>query len=181
MKRYTTLATVALLALTFCAHAEEPRKWTVGTELDLMPFLNDGYYASVIAGYDHWRARFVLTEITTPDFVTQSGFEDNDLSVRAYIVDYYFSPGFTGWWVGPGIEEWNGDVTEEDTGERKSYSTTILTLGGGYTFRFSKHFYLNPWAAVHIPIGGDREVEFAKEDFSIDAMYEAPVKIGFNF
>lgn len=64
-----------------------------------MPFLNDGYYASVIAGHDHWRARFVLTEITTPDLVTQSGFEDNDLSVRAYIVDYYFSPGFTGWWV----------------------------------------------------------------------------------
>ena len=181
MKRFTLFAALAVVTACAWARADDDRKWTVGTELDLVPYLNDGYYASIIAGYDHWRGRVVWTELTTPDFVTQSGFEDNDLSVRAYIVDYYFSPGFTGWWVGPGIEEWSGDVTEEDTGERKSYDTTILTLGGGYTIRFNKHVYFNPWAAVHIPIGGDREVEFAGDDFSIDPVVEASIKLGFNF
>ena len=66
-------------------------------------------------------------------------------------------------------------------GLRQGYETTILTLGGGYTWRFSKHFYLNPWAAVHFPIGGDRDVEFPSSTFSIDPTPEMSVKLGILF
>lgn len=138
----------------------EPKRWMVGTEVDLVPFLLDGYYGSVIAGYDHWRARYVVTNATTPDFVTRSGYSDNEIDVDAFIVDYYFDEGFRGWWLGPGYESWDGAVTQDSSGLRQSYRTDILTLGGGYTIRFSDHLYLNPWAAVHIPIGGDTEVRF---------------------
>jgi hypothetical protein len=42
-------------------------------------------------------------------------------------------------------------------------------FGGGYTFRFNDHFCINPWAAVHIPIGGDRDVHLTNETFKIRA------------
>lgn len=161
--------------------SSQPKQWMVGTELDLVPFLLDGWYASAIAGLGHWRARYVLTNATTPGFVTPSGFADNELDVQAYIVDYYFREGFAGWWIGPGLESWDGEVRQESTGERRSYETWIATLGGGYTFRFSDHFYLNPWLAVHVPIGGDKEVAFPGDTFDVRVTAEASIKFGINF
>jgi hypothetical protein len=157
------------------------RSWTLGTEVDLVPFLCDGYYISAIAGKGRVRGRVVRTELTTPSFFTDDAFEDNDLSVTAAIVDLYFKDGFSGWWVGPGLERWEGDVTEKASGVRKGYETNILTLGGGYTWKLSRHFYLNPWAAVHIPIGGDRDVAFETSVFEINATPEASVKFGVAF
>jgi len=60
-------------------------QWVFGTEFDLIPFLNDGYYLSAVGGKGKLR------------------------------------PDFEGWWLD----------------ERRSYRTGILTLGGGYTWRFS--------------------------------------------
>jgi hypothetical protein len=170
---------VALVAASG-ASAADP-KWVFGTELDVVPFLNDGYYLSAIVGKGRLRGRIVRTELTTPGFATEDGFKDNDLEVWAGIVDIYFKDDFKGWWFGPGLERWTGEVTEEASGARRGYETTILTLGGGYTWWFSKHFYLNPWAAVHIPIGGDRDVAFPSSSFSIDPTPEASIKIGVLF
>jgi hypothetical protein len=180
MKRSVVAWVLAAGSLLY-GNAAGAKEWMVGTELDVVPYLNDGYYASAIAGYGHWRARVVLTDITVPDFATQSGFDDNDLQVQAYIVDYYFKQDFEGWWVGPGFERWEGRVTEEDSGLRRDYTTDILTLGGGYTWRLGEHVYLTPWAAVHIPIGGDRNVSFANDTFNIDPVPEASIKLGLRF
>lgn len=155
--------------------------WKVGTEFDLLPYLNDGYYVSLVVGKGRVRGRLVRTALTTPDFATDDDFEDNDLSIWAGIMDIYFKDGFTGWWVGPGVERWSGRVTEKATGLRQEYDTDILTVGGGYTWRFSRHFYLNPWAAVHVPIGGDTEVRFASSTFEIHPTAEASVKLGIEF
>jgi hypothetical protein len=163
------------------ANDQTPKKWMVGTELDLAPYLFNGYYLSAVGGYGNWRARYVRTNITTPGFVTQSGFEDNELFVNAYIVDYYFKEGFKGWWVGPGYETWNGSVKEKGSGVKKDYRTDILTLGGGYTILIRDHLYINPWAAVHLPVGGDRDVSFVNSTFKIKATPEASVKIGVFF
>ena len=163
------------------ANDQEPKKWMVGTEFDLLPYIFDGYYFSGVVGYDNWRFRYVRTNITTPDFATESGFRDNEMDVNAYILDYYFRDGFEGWWVGPGYETWEGEVVEESSGIKKSYRTDILTLGGGYTFRVNDHFYVNPWFALHIPVGGVKEVQFVADRFDIDVQAELSVKIAFNF
>ena len=155
--------------------------WKFGTEFDLAPYLNGGYYLSFAVGKGRMRGRLVRTRLTTPDFVTDDDFEDNDLSVWAGIVDLYFKDGFSGWWIGPGLEQWKGDVTEKATGLRQEYDTNILTLGGGYTWRFSHHLYLNPWAALHLPIGGDTEIHFVSSTFEIDPTPEASVKLGIEF
>lgn len=163
------------------AEAAPEQRWTFGTELDLFPYLSGGYYFSAVAGRGKWRARYVRVNATTPDFATQSGFDNNEMYVDAYIVDYYFKEGFTGWWVAPGLEKWKGHVTEKISGLRKSYDTDILTLGGGYTFRLSENIYINPWAALHIPIGGDRDIAFTRDSFRLRPIPEASVKLGVNF
>ncbi len=185
MKKLIVLAALcvcaALPAAAQNAGVKADKKWMAGTELDLVPFANSGYYTSAVAGYGRWRARFVLTGITTPAFYTQSGFKDNTMHVNAYIVDYYFKDGFKGWWVGPGFETWDGSVREKSSGLKRSYRTAIVTLGGGYTFRISDHFYINPWAAVHFPVGGDKDVDFVSKTFRLRPVPEASAKLGFNF
>lgn len=185
MKNSFTVLSILIVCLLVMsqviAEDQVPKKWMVGTELDIVPYIFDGYYISAIAGYSKWRVRFVRTNITTPDFVTQSGFEDNEIDVNAYIIDYYFREGFKGWWIGPGFETWNGEVKQISSGLTKKYRTDILTLGGGYTFRFNDYFYINPWIAVHIPISGDKEVQFVNETFKIQTTPEASIKFGLNF
>ena len=185
MKRTAVFLMIVLVCLfsikPILADDQTPKQWMVGTELDLAPYIFDGYYISAVAGYGKWRVRFVRTNITTPSFIMQSGFEDNELNVNAYIIDYYFKKGFKGWWIGPGFETWDGEVKEKNSGVRRSYRTDIFTIGGGYTFRFSDYFYINPWAAVHIPIGGDKDVQFMNETFKVRATPEVSIKIGVNF
>ena len=185
MKKILTIAAILLASLFLIspvmAEDQAPKIWMVGTELDLVPYILDGYYVSAVAGYGKWRARFVRATLTTPDFATQSGFEDNELNVHAYIVDYYFKEGFNGWWVGSGLETWAGDVTEKSSGVKKTYRTDILTLGGGYTFFLNEHLYINPWAAVHIPVNGDTNLQFVNTAFKIVATTEASVKVGVKF
>ncbi len=185
MNKILLFSVILLLSLLFSsmviAGDQVPKKWMIGTEMDLVPYIFDGYYISAVAGYGKWRARFVRTNITTPGFITQSDFEDNELNVHAYIIDYYFKKGFRGWWIGPGYETWDGEVKEKNSGEKKSYRTGILTLGGGYTLRFNDHFYINPWAAVHIPVNGDKDIEFTNETFKIRATPEVSIKIGMHF
>jgi hypothetical protein len=97
------------------------------------------------------------------------------------VVDVFFKDGFSGFWVGPGLERWNGDVTEKSSGLRQGYRTDIVTVGFGTIWRFSRHVYLNPWAAVHVPIGGDTKVEFTASTFDIGPTPEASVKLGIEF
>jgi hypothetical protein len=185
MKKTTAFAMIVLMCLflTKPVIADDPtlKKWMVGTELDFVPYIFDGYYISAVAGYGKWRARFVRSNLTTPSFATQSGFKDNELNINAYIIDYYFKEGFRGWWIGSGYETWDGEVEEKNSGARKNYSTDIFTLGGGYTYRFNDYFYINPWAAVHMPIGGDKDVQFTNETFKIRSTAEVSIKIGVNF
>ncbi|MBK9130437.1 MAG: hypothetical protein IPM20_02170 [Gammaproteobacteria bacterium] len=155
--------------------------WQFGTELDVLPFLLDGYYLSATAGRDHWRIRYVRTNVTAPEFATASGFDNNRLEINAVILDYFFDAGKSGWWVGPGIERWQGKVTEESSGLRQSYRTDMLTLGGGYVYYVSERVFLNPWVAIHIPVSGDRDVMFVDDNYELRILPEASVKLGIRF
>lgn len=178
---YVTLAFLCQFSLPVLAENTTQKKWSVGTELDVAPYIFDGYYLSAVAGYGNWRARFVRVKLTTPDFATQSGFKDNELDIKAYIVDYYFKEGFRGWWIGAGYEAWKGEVKENSSGGGKKYKTDVFTVGAGYTFGINDYLYINPWAALHIPISGDKDVQFSDETFNIKATPEVSIKVGVNF
>ncbi len=129
---------------------EQAARTTAGFELDAAPYLFNGYYASFWVGHDHFRYRAVITKIETPGFILEDGFTNNEMNVYAAIVDYFFKPGFEGWWIGPGLEYWDATIQTDAKLETAAYNNTIFTLGGGYVWKFHKNFYLNPWAAVHL-------------------------------
>lgn len=155
---------------------------TVGAELDMFPYLTGGYYGSLWVGSNHVRARGVITRATLPGFVTEDGFEDNQIDVYAAIVDYFIHPDFQGLWIGGGIEYWNGNISLVDSPADAGYDNFIATLGVGYVWKFWKNLYLNPWAAVHVRVAGDDEVIVSNEQFNPRAVLpEASLKLGWHF
>jgi hypothetical protein len=162
--------------------AQTQQQTTVGFELDALPYITGGYYGSAWVGHNKLRYRAVVAKINTPDFAVPDGFTNNELQAYATIVDYFFKPDFEKWWVGSGIEYWKGKIQSDLQVSTESYDQTVFTLGGGYVWKFYKNFYLNPWAAVHLRIAGDKKVLVDGEEFK-PAFFtpEASLKIGWHF
>ena len=139
---------------------------TVGFELDALPYLSGGYYASTWIGRDRIRVRPVITKTSLPSFVVQDGFENAELDVYAVIVDYFFREGFQGFWIGAGAEYWQNSIENEVNGGTAEWNNTIATIGGGYVWEFAGNFYLNPWAAGHLVVGGPTSVEVGGATYS---------------
>ncbi|MCK9281914.1 MAG: hypothetical protein M0P71_14910 [Melioribacteraceae bacterium] len=157
-------------------------KQTFGTELDLLPYISGGYYASAWYGIDQFRFRTILTKTTVPQFAVAEGYKDNKLNVYALITDYFFKKNFEGFWIGTGLEYWDSQITYEAENQTSSYNNTVFTLGGGYVWKFYKNIYLNPWVAFHYIIAGDNEVKVGSRTFKPNEFTpEASIKIGWYF
>ena len=158
------------------------RNTKVGFELDALPYITGGYYGSVWAGKKHFRYRAVITKIETPDFILDDGFTNNDIKVFAAIVDYFFKPEFEGWWLGTGLEYWDATIQTDAQINTAEYNNTVFTIGGGYVWKFYKNFYLNPWLAGHLRIGGDKEVLIDGSTFQPKLVIpEISLKLGWHF
>lgn len=155
--------------------------WKLGAELDVVPFLSDGYSVSAIAGRGRFRGRLVRAELTTPEFATDDDFRDDELEVTAFIVDGFLREDQTGWWFGAGFELWDGEVTEKVSNATKDYRTVMLTAGCGYVWHLGRHFSINPWGGVHTPVSGDRRVRFPSHVFEIETTPEVSLKLGVTF
>jgi hypothetical protein len=126
--------------------------------------------------------RPVITNTTLPSFVVQDGFENAELDVYAVIVDYFFQDGFRGFWVGAGAEYWQNSVENELDGGTAEWDNTIATIGGGYVWKFAGNFYLNPWGAGHLVVGGPTSVEAGGATYSTNRFIpEASIKLGWHF
>jgi hypothetical protein len=182
MKR---LFLILFALMASAGHAQETQPKTriaIGFELDALPYLTGGYYASVWAGKEHFRYRAIVTQITTPSFMVENGFTNNKIQSYTAIADYFFAPKFEKWWVGSGLEYWQGKIqTDRKLGTGK-YDNLIFTAGGGYVWKFYHNFYLNPWVALHLRMAGDRYVQVDGQRFGISALTpEASLKIGWHF
>jgi len=135
---------------------KEIDQYTIGTELDALPFVTGGYYFSLVGGRDHFRLRGVASLVNPPDFAYPSDrFKNLSLHAYALIVDYFFKPEPNGFWVGVGLEKWFGSINSNSGNSSGSYSESVSTLGTGYVWVFYKNFYLNPWVAIHLKLSGD--------------------------
>lgn len=155
---------------------------SIGTELDLLPYVSGGYYLSAWYGIDQFRFRSILTKTSVPQFVVADGYSDNKLNVVAFIADYFFKKNFEGFWIGTGLEYWDSQIKYEAENKNASYNNTVFTLGGGYVWKFYDNFYLNPWVAFHYIVAGDKEVNFGSNTFNPNVFTpEASIKIGWHF
>ena len=142
---------------------------TAGFELDVLPYVSGGYYVSGWIGHDRIRVRPVVTKTTLPSFVVQDGFKNADLDVYAVIVDYFPRGGFRGFWVGAGVEYWKNSIENESNGGTAKWNNTVATIGAGYVWKVAGNFYLNPWAAGHLVVGGATRGEVEREAGREDA------------
>lgn len=189
MKISVTLVFVAMILMSLVAKAQSsdtPRSdlpVTVGTELDAVPFLNEGYYFSLIGGYDHWRLRAIVTQTNLPKFVyDSSSFTQSSLHVYAVVVDYFLESDNRGFWVGVGGERWKGSVGGRVAGTTGSFQETVATLGVGYNWFFFRNFYLDPWVAVHVRCAGDSDAKVGDQTYEMNVVQaEGSLKVGWYF
>lgn len=136
---------------------EETKFRAIGAELDALPYLSGGYYASLWYGVDQFRFRGVIASTTVPEFMNCSCIETHRINAGAFIVDYFFKESFEGWWLAAGYEYWDNWVTPKEEQERY-FVNHVLTVGGGFVWKFWGGLYLNPWVAGHISISGTEPV-----------------------
>ena len=69
---------------------------TLGVELDVLPYVTGGCYASGWIGYNHVRARLVASKLNAPDFTLKDDFTNAETRAYATLVDYFWRPSFRG-------------------------------------------------------------------------------------
>ncbi len=160
-----------------------------GAELDVLPYATGGYYGSVWVGKGHIRVRPVISQVSIPSFYVKKGFTDNKLTAYAFLADYFLKDNFEGLWVGTGLEYWDSSIKRKADLIKKNYNNTQFTLGTGYILKVYRGIYVNPWAAFHLRIGGDKTVSFPMAgDVTLPSDYktkfftpEASLKVGIKF
>ena len=165
--------------------ATENTVWRFGSEVDVLPYIMDGYYASAFIGHEAWRLRAVTARSAAPDFLVTSGFENKRTDAYALLADRFLGPRrgqLKGFWVGGGGEFWQSRIRRDNTSSFTQFDNFVLTAGGGYVWKLSKHFYLNPWSAMHVVVAGDRNINVSGKMYHQPAVTpEASLKIGFVF
>lgn len=156
-----------------------------GLEVDALPYLFGGYYASAWTGINNFRFRAIVTKINQPEFVTKNGFEDLSTNAYTFLIDYFpWKEGkqYSGWWIGAGVEYWDNNVTYSNENVSGDFDNYILTLGAGYVIKIWKNFYVNPWGAFHLRVGGDKTKQISSGEYESSLMLpEVSVKLGWYF
>jgi hypothetical protein len=172
----------------YAAEAAEPDRgdvWKFGSEIDLLPYATKGYYGSVFAGRNGWRLRGVAARSTVPSFLVTDGFREKRTDAYAFLMDHFFgSKGreWQGFWIGGGGEYWRTRIRTEESPEFARYNNFVLTIGGGYAWKLSRHFYVNPWAGGHFVTAGERKIQVSGKTYEQPVFTpEFSVKFGFTF
>jgi hypothetical protein len=130
----------------------------LGFNLDLLPTVLSaangklGYAPQVWLGIGHARLRFVGAHLEPPNAFAfaPSGFRDPTTTAFASIIDYTFGSRFDGMWVGSGFEIWQNSIDHDGVAGTARWTSTVLTIGGGYIWRFTGDFFLDPWVGAHV-------------------------------
>ena len=141
--------------------AKEGTGKAAGVAVDFLPIImsastgHAGFSLQGYYGYDHLRFRLVGARIFMNDrFIGSSSFTGKKMTVGAAIVDYCFGDHFDKFWIGTGVEYWHCGITHDRSDERVTWNDTVLTIGGGYIYRFAGNAYIEPWVAAHCVAGG---------------------------
>lgn len=159
--------------------------WKSGGELDAVPYAMKGYYASAFAGKDGNRLRLVVTRSDIPSFMVTNGFKDKRSDAYALLAGHFFGSRrqqMQGPWLGAGGEYWRTRIRTDASPAVVHYDNAMLTVGGGYVIPLSRHVYVNPWAAGHLVVAGDRNIPVSGETYVQPRFTaEASIKLGIIF
>lgn len=160
---------------------------SAGVAVDLLPTVlsatsgEAGYSFQAWAGFENVKMRVVAAHLYQPDSMIDGSFENYEMNVAAFIIDYFFKENFRGFWIGTGAELWNCSIEHKASGEAAMWTDNILTLGAGYVWKITDSVYLDPFAAVHYRMN-DSKVMAGGEEFTRQRVSaSASVKIGYMF
>lgn len=160
-------------------------KWAFGSEIDALPFAMSGYYGSGFVGRDGWKLRAVAARSTLPSFMVTDGFRDKRSDAYALIADRFIGARrqkLEGPWVGGGGEYWRNRIRTDASPAYANYHNYMLTVGGGYVWKLSRHLYLNPWTAGHFAVAGERNILVSGKTYKQPVFTpEGSIKLGFTF
>ena len=182
MKRILPILMLLLSVTSFGQKDSVYPSFTAGVEADVLPFITGGYYMSVWGGYKHVRYRVVLAKVISPSFLIPDNFSNNEIEAYAFLVDYFFCRDFRGWWLGTGLEQWNGQIEAQEGPATGHYTNYLYTVGGGYVWPIYRGLYLNPWAGIHLRIGGDHSAHVGNLEYTTPFFTpEVSLKVGWHF
>jgi hypothetical protein len=160
-------------------------KWAFGSEIDALPFVMNGYYGSGFVGRDGWKLRAVAARSTLPSFMVTDGFKDKRSDAYALLADRFIGSKRQkqeGLWVGGGGEYWRSRIRTDASPTYANYHNYMLTVGNGYVWKLSRHLYINPWAAGHFAVAGERNILVSGKTYKQPVFTpEGSIKLGFTF
>ncbi len=166
--------------------AAHERATALGFNVDLFPTVisavngKAGYAPQVWIGIDRVRIRFVGAHLEPPDgfAFAPEGFRHPTTTALATILDYTSGPHFDRWWAGAGFELWQQSIQHDGVPGTARWSSAVFTVGGGYIWRFSGNFFLDPWLAVHATMN-PQTVSLGSFEFKpFPIIADASLKIG---
>ncbi len=177
------VSVVLLFFLSLSCYPQTRIPFTVGVEQDVLPYLTQGYYAAVWAGQGHWRLRALTAKVTKPDFLTPTGFTNNQVNAYAILIDYFLRDDASGWWLGAGYVYWQSSIALAAVpGVERGYNNQLLNGSIGYQWKFYKQWYLSPWAGMSMRTGGPKYVSIDQNTFKTSLLNpELSLKIGWYF
>lgn len=183
-------AILLFMIFSFSVFAQQnsgKKEINMGISTDLLPYISAALTGEEGLSFQGWisinqfKYRIVAAHTAIPESFTYNGIKSQELNAFALIIDYYFREQNKGLWIGTGIELWENHALDEISEKSISWSSLIITIGGGYTFTLGEHLYLNPFAALHFnpaPESVRTETSSFKEK---NILSSASVKIGWMF
>ena len=182
------VAVILGLSTGYAAEAQEKAGcggWKLGSELDVLPYAMGGYYGSGFMGRDGWKFRYVIARSPNPSFLVTNGFKDKRTDAYALLADRFIGAGrrnLEGFWIGGGGEYWRNRIRTDTSPVYAHYQNYMLTAGGGCAWKFSRHFYLNPWVGSHFVVANRRDIPVSGKIYQQPVFTpEASIKLGFTF
>jgi hypothetical protein len=178
---FSILLLFALISNGVCQCSEKSRL-TVGIEQDLLPYVTGGYYAAAWIGKGHFRGRALPARVKKPDLIVPEGFDDNWVTAYAVLGEYFLKEDWQGWSVSTGFVYWQNSIELEGGSRREDYDTYLINGSLSYSFKIYRHFYVSPWAGLHLKVGGPDTITIDGQSFDQPLINpEASIKFGVYF
>jgi hypothetical protein len=179
MKWILTILVSLIFFIIGNSQSIDKKKINIGTEQDFLPYATGGYYASVWAGKNQIRFRALTAKVKKPDIMVPDGFTSNWVTAYAILGDYFLKENWKGWNLSCGFVYWQNTIELSAGSETEHYDTYLLNGSLAYTFMIYRHFYITPWAGLHLKVGGADNVTIDQQSFAPPLVNpEASIKIG---
>ena len=159
------------------------RPFSVGLQMDALPFILGGYDMAAWVGKDKFRILGYLQSLNTPEVLLRDGFVNGEVEISyGFAVDYFLEKKFKGLWFSNGLGYWRGTIGHESEFVTGEIENVFYSFGLGYSFLLGKGFYLSSKLSANVIISGDKEIRVGSRPFFLDdAIPDLAVEFGWAY